>query len=86
MPTLYSVFRTGRLVKQRIKETEQTNKTNSVAFSSQANYTDRPTDRNFLAKFSDKFAYRVVSSSQGGGSTTVVNLSFLGRSRYFSLK
>jgi hypothetical protein len=59
--------------------------TNSVAFSSQANYTDSATAtcrRNLMPTFVD----RGVSRGQRGGSLTVVNLSFLDRSRYFSFK
>jgi hypothetical protein len=59
-------------------------KQNSVAFIPQANYTDWATAtcwRNLVPTFAD----RVVSRGQRGGSPTVVNLSFLDRSRYFSL-
>jgi hypothetical protein len=63
-----------------------TNKqTNSVAFSPRANYTDWATAtywRNLVPTFVD----RGVSRGQRGGSSTVVNLSFLDRSRYFSFK
>jgi hypothetical protein len=54
-------------------------------FSPQTNYTDRATTtcwRNLLPTFADSGA----SSGQRGGSPTVVNLSFLDRSRYFSFK
>jgi hypothetical protein len=64
---------------------KQTNKTNSVVFSPQANYTDRSTAtcrRNLVPTFVD----RGVSRGQRGGSPTVVNLSFLDQSRYFSFK
>jgi hypothetical protein len=50
-------------------------KTNAVAFSLQANYTDRATAtcwRNFVPTFAD----RGVSRGQRGGSPKVVNLSF----------
>jgi hypothetical protein len=60
-------------------------KTNSLAFSPQANYTDWATatcSRNLVPTFAD----RGVSRGRRGGSTTVVNLSFLNRSRYFSFK
>jgi hypothetical protein len=60
-------------------------KTNSVALSPQANYTDCPTAtfrRNLVPPFVD----RGVSRGQGGGKLTVVNLSFLDRNRYFSFK
>jgi hypothetical protein len=63
----------------------QTNKTNSVAISPRANYTNWSTAtcwRNLLSTFVD----RGVSRGQRGGSPTVVNLSFLDRSRYFSFK
>jgi hypothetical protein len=48
-----------------------------VALSPQTNYTD-----NLVSSFVD----RGVSRGQRGGSPTVVNLSFLDRSRYFSFK
>jgi hypothetical protein len=54
--------------------------TNSVAFSPQANYTDWATAtcwRNLVPTFAD----RRVSRGRCGGSLTVVNLSFLDRSR-----
>jgi hypothetical protein len=55
--------------------------TNSVAFSPQENYTDGATvtcRRNLVPTFEE----RGVSLCQRGGSLTVVNLSFLDRSRY----
>jgi hypothetical protein len=58
---------------------------NSVAFSPQATYTDWATAtcwRNLVPTFAD----RGVSRGQRGGSRTVVNLSFLDRSRYFSFQ
>jgi hypothetical protein len=60
-------------------------KKNSVAFSPQANYTDWATATcwwNLVPTFVD----RGVSCGRRGGSPTVVNLSFLNRSRYFSFK
>jgi hypothetical protein len=59
------------------------NKTNSGAFSPQANYTDWATAicRRIIMPSS---VDRGVSRGQRGGSPTVVNLSFLDRSRYFS--
>jgi hypothetical protein len=57
-------------------------KTNSVASSPQANYTDWATAtcwRNLVSTFVD----RVVSRGQRGATPTAVNLSFLDRSRYF---
>jgi hypothetical protein len=57
----------------------------SVALSPQANYTEWATAtcrRNLVTTFLD----RGVSCGQPGGSPTVVNLSFLDRSRYFSFK
>jgi hypothetical protein len=57
----------------------------SVALSPQANYTDWSTAtcrRNLVSTFVD----RGMSCGQRGGSPTVVNLSFLDRSRYFSFK
>jgi hypothetical protein len=59
--------------------------TNSVAFSPQANYTNGATAtcwRNLVQTFAD----RKVSHGQHGGSPTVVNLSFLDQSHYFSFK
>jgi hypothetical protein len=59
---------------------KKTTTRNSVAFSSQANYTDWATAicwRNLVPTSSD----RGVSRGQSGGSTTVVNLSFLDRNR-----
>jgi hypothetical protein len=56
-----------------------------MALSPQANYTDWATAtcrRNLVPTFVDSR----VSRGQRGGSPTVVNLSFLDRSRYFSLK
>jgi hypothetical protein len=53
---------------------------NSVALSPQADYGDRATTvcrRNLVPIFAD----RGVSRGQRGGSPTVVNLSFLDRSR-----
>jgi hypothetical protein len=63
----------------------KTNKTNSVALSPRANYTDWTTStcqRNLVPTFVD----RGVSRDQRSGSPTVVNLSVLDRSRYFSFK
>jgi hypothetical protein len=57
----------------------------SVALSPQVNYTNLSTAtcrRNVVPTFVD----RGVSRGQRGGSPTVVNLSFLDRSRYFSFK
>jgi hypothetical protein len=57
------------------------NQTNSVALSPRANYTDWSTAtcrRNLVSIFVD----RGVSRGQRGRSPTVVNLSFLDRSRY----
>jgi hypothetical protein len=67
-----------------IQNTNKT-KTNSVALSPQANYTDWATatcQRNLVPIFVDRWVLR----GQRGGSPTVVNLSFLDRSRYFSSK
>jgi hypothetical protein len=61
------------------------NKTNSVALSPQANYTDWPTAtcrRHLVLTFVDRW----VSRGQRGGSLTAVKLSFLDRRRYFSFK
>jgi hypothetical protein len=59
------------------------NKTNSVALSPRANYTDWETAtcrRNLVPIFVD----RGVSRGQRGGSPTAVNLNFLDR-RYFTI-
>jgi hypothetical protein len=59
--------------------------TNSVVLSPRANYTDWATAtcwRNLVPTFAD----RGVSRRQRGGSPTVVNLSFLDQSHYFSFK
>jgi hypothetical protein len=56
-----------------------------VAFSPQANYTDWATatcPQNLVPTFAD----RGVSRGQRGGPPTVVNLSFLDRTRYFSVR
>jgi hypothetical protein len=58
---------------------------NSVALSPQANYTDWAT-ATYRRNLVPIFVYRGVSRCQRGGSPTVVNLSFLDRSRYFSFK
>jgi hypothetical protein len=58
-------------------------KTNSVAFSPRANYTDCAT-ATCRRKLVPTFVDRGVSRGQRGGSLTVVNLSFLDRSLYFS--
>jgi hypothetical protein len=59
----------------------KTNK-NSVAISPQANYTEwaTATGRRILVP---TFVNRAVSRGQRGGNSTVVNLGFLDRSRYF---
>jgi hypothetical protein len=62
--------------------TPKSNKTNSMALSPQANYTDWATAtcrRNLVPTFVGRGVWR----GQRGGSPTVVNLSFLDRSRYF---
>jgi hypothetical protein len=62
-----------------------THKTNSVALSPLANYTNwaiATCRRNLEPTFAD----RGVSRGKRGGSPTIVNLSFLDRSRYFSFK
>jgi hypothetical protein len=56
-----------------------------MAFSPQANYTDWATAtfwRNLVPTFADSGVLR----GHSGGTPTVVNLSFLDRSRYFSIK
>jgi hypothetical protein len=77
---LWRAFR-GKLNGQT---TNKQNK-NSVALSPRANYTDCATAicwQNLVPTFVD----RAVSRGQSGGSPTVVNFSFLDRSRYFSFK
>jgi hypothetical protein len=74
-----------RSVKDAKQQQQKKQKTNSVALSPRANYTDWSTAtcrRNLVSTFVD----RGVSHGQCGGSLTVVNLSFLDRSRYFSFK
>jgi hypothetical protein len=73
------------MVKIQHKLVEIKQKTNSVALSPRANYTDWSTAtcrRNLISTFVD----RGVSRGQRGGSPTVVDLSFLDRSHYFSFK
>jgi hypothetical protein len=56
-----------------------------MALSPQANYTDWATAtfwRNLVPTFVD----RGVSRGQRSGSCTVIDLSFLGQSRYFYFK
>jgi hypothetical protein len=59
--------------------------TNSVAFNSQANYTDWTT-ATFRQNLVPTLADRGVSRGQRGGSPTAVNLGSLDRSRYFAFK
>jgi hypothetical protein len=62
-----------------------TNETNFMALSPQANYIDWVTDncrRNLVPTFADRGVWR----GQCSRTPTVVNLSFLDRSRYFSFK
>jgi hypothetical protein len=70
---------------QRMSTGEKQKQTNSVVHNPRANYTDWATAtcrQNLVPTFMD----RGVSRGQRGGSPTVVNLSFLDRSRYFSFK
>jgi hypothetical protein len=63
-----------------VTSTGYSKQTNSVALSPQANYTDWATAtyrRNLVSTFVDRGMLR----GQRGGSPTVVNLSFLDRSR-----
>jgi hypothetical protein len=53
-----------------------------MALSPQANYTDWST-ANFRRNLFPTFVDRGVSRGRRGGSPTVVNLSFLDRTRYF---
>jgi hypothetical protein len=74
-----------RPIREHVSEGEQKKKTNSVALSPRANYTDWATAicrRNLVPTFADWG----VSGGQRGGSTTVVNLSFIDRSRDFFFK
>jgi hypothetical protein len=64
---------------------KQANKTNSMAFSLQTNYTD-PATANCCRNLMPTFVDRGVSRGQRGGYHTVVNLSFLDWSSYFSFK
>jgi hypothetical protein len=80
----FCIVRAGRN-SSNYNVTKHTKQTNSVALSPQANYTDWMTAtcwRNLVPTFVD----RGVSRGQHGGSPTVVNLSFIDRSRYFSFK
>jgi hypothetical protein len=56
-----------------------------VSLSPQENYTDWAT-ANCQWNLVPTFAHRKVSHGQRGGSPTVVNFSFLDRSRYFSFQ
>jgi hypothetical protein len=70
---------------RRENNNNNNNKKPSVALSPQANYNDWATAtcrRNLVSTFVD----REVSRGQRSGSPTVVNLSFLDLSRYFSFK
>jgi hypothetical protein len=78
LPYLKIAFELYKLLCRYVEQKQ----TNSVALSPRANYTDRSTAtcrRNLVPTFVD----RGVSRGQGGGSPTVVNLSFLYQSRYF---
>jgi hypothetical protein len=83
-PRTFSSWQNG--VRNYAITVSQLNKqTNSVAFSPQANYTDWATAtcrRNLVPTFVD----RGVSRGQRGGSLTVVNLSFLDRTRFLNCK
>jgi hypothetical protein len=87
MTILYNLAETNNKLREYTenKYIIHTNKTNSVALSPQENYTDwaiATCRRNLVLTFMD----RRVSRGQRGGSPTVVNLSFLDRSHYFSFK
>jgi hypothetical protein len=60
-------------------------KTNSVAFSPKANYTEWATATGWRILV-PTYVDRELSRGQRGGTPTAVNLSFLGRSRYFFFK
>jgi hypothetical protein len=79
------IFHSGISTKPILSVKQKQQQTNSVAFSPQANYTDGVTATcwwNLVPTFVDSGASR----GQRGGSPTVVNLSFLDRSRYFSFR
>jgi hypothetical protein len=80
-----SSWRGSSLVKHRKNFSLASITTNSVAFSPQVNYTDWAT-ATFWRNVAPNFADRGESRGQRGVSPTVVNLSFLDRSRYFSFK
>jgi hypothetical protein len=63
----------------------ESNQTNSVAFSPQANYTDWATAAAWQILV-PTFADRGVSRVQRGGTPTAVNLGFVDRRRYFFSK
>jgi hypothetical protein len=84
--SLWRLFITARATKHDKDTDEKTNKTKSVAFSPQVNYTDwRPP---LVGNFSANFCGLGGGGSRGqrGGTPTVVNLSFLDRSLYFLLQ
>jgi transposase InsO family protein len=64
------------------KTLTQSKQTNSLAIILQANYTDWATAK-CRKSLVPTFADRGVSRGQRGGLPTVLNLSFLDRSRYF---
>jgi hypothetical protein len=74
-----------RFVSTALYPVVKTNKTGSMTYSPQAEYTDWATTtyRRILVL---TFADRGVSRGQRGGTTTAVNLSFLNRTRYFSFQ
>jgi hypothetical protein len=90
--TSYFKQKTGRwiicttiVILQNLQHWDTPKKTNSLALSPRTNYTDwaaATCRRNLVPTFVD----RGMSRGQLGGSPTVVNLSFLDRSRYFSFK
>jgi hypothetical protein len=70
---------------EALRNSKTNKQTNSVAFNPQAKYTNWATvaGRRILVP---PFVDRGVLRGQRGGTPTVVNLSFLDRSRYFSFK
>jgi hypothetical protein len=73
------------LIQELLHTKKQNKQTSSVAFSPQANYTDRATAtcRRILVP---AFMQRGMLYGQRGGSPMAVNLSFLDQSRYFSFQ
>jgi hypothetical protein len=83
--TWYHISKDSQEIWNNFSTKEQKTKTNSVALSPRANYTDWAATncrRNLVPAFVD----RGVSHGQRGGSPMVVYHSFLDRSRYFPFR